>query len=121
MKNIPSAHLYQLEAGTSTAATFIPQPKISSIMRRWETRIFSFRSRSNERGSDFIPLRGERDEEYSVGASLPVRGWDFDGGYFHTATRNFFDHEALGNSNIFFPLTIERARIRINTLKGKVR
>jgi hypothetical protein len=63
-------------------------------------------------GVDFIPLRGERDEEYSFGASLPVRGWDFDGGYFHTAAKNFFDHEALGNSNIFFPLTIERARIR---------
>jgi outer membrane receptor protein involved in Fe transport len=26
--------------------------------------------------------------------------------------KNFFDHNALGNSNIFFPLTIERARIR---------
>ena len=63
-------------------------------------------------GVAFIPLRGERDEEYSFGASLPIRGWAIDAGYFHTAARNFFDHDALGNSNIFFPLTIERARIR---------
>ncbi len=63
-------------------------------------------------GVDFIPLRGERDEEYQFGATVPIKGWDIDAGYFHTAARNFFDHDALGNSNIFFPLTIERARIR---------
>lgn len=63
-------------------------------------------------GVDFIPLRGERDEEYQFGATLPIKGWTIDAGYFHTAARNFFDHDALGNSNIFFPLTIERARIR---------
>ena len=63
-------------------------------------------------GVDFIPLRGERDEEYQFGATLPIKGWAIDAGYFHTAAKNFFDHDALGNSNIFFPLTIERARIR---------
>jgi hypothetical protein len=51
----------------------------------------------------FIPLRGERDEEYSFGASLPIRGWAMDAGIFILAARNFFDHDALGNSNIFFP------------------
>jgi hypothetical protein len=63
-------------------------------------------------GVAFVPLHGERDEEYQLGATLPIKGWDIDAGYFHTASRNFFDHDALGNSNIFFPLTIERARIR---------
>ncbi len=63
-------------------------------------------------GVDFIPLRGERDEEYQFGATLPFKGWNIDAGYFHTSARNSFDHDALGNSNIFFPLTIERARIR---------
>jgi hypothetical protein len=63
-------------------------------------------------GVDFIPLRGERDEEYQFGVTLPFRDWTIDAGYFHTAAKNFFDHDALGNSNIFFPLTIERARIR---------
>lgn len=60
----------------------------------------------------FIPLRGERDEEYQVGASLPVRGWTLDGDHFQTAARNFFDHDSVGNSNVFLPLTIDQARIR---------
>jgi hypothetical protein len=70
-------------------------------------------------GVDFIPLRGERDEEYQFGATLPIKGWEIDAGYFHTAARNFFDHDALGNSNIFFPLTIERARIRAFELSAR--
>ena len=44
-------------------------------------------------GVDFIPLRGERDEEYQFGATLPIKGWDIDAGYFHTAATNFFDHD----------------------------
>ncbi|MGZ4788681.1 MAG: TonB-dependent receptor plug domain-containing protein, partial [Terriglobales bacterium] len=60
----------------------------------------------------FIPLRGERDEQYEVGLGIPLHGWALDFNYFHTAARNFFDHDALGDSNIFFPLTIDRARIR---------
>jgi TonB-dependent receptor-like protein/carboxypeptidase family protein len=63
-------------------------------------------------GVDFIPLRGERDEEYQFGVTLPVRGWTIDTDYFHTRVKNFFDHDALGNSNIFFPLTIERVFVR---------
>jgi hypothetical protein len=41
----------------------------------------------------------------------PLKGWTFDSN-FRTGARNFFDHDALGNSNIFFPLTLEHARIR---------
>ncbi|HJX92525.1 MAG TPA: TonB-dependent receptor [Pyrinomonadaceae bacterium] len=70
-------------------------------------------------GVDFIPLSGERDEEYQFGATLPIKGWAIDGGYFHTAAKNFFDHDALGDSNIFFPLTIERARIRAFELSAR--
>jgi outer membrane receptor for ferrienterochelin and colicin len=63
-------------------------------------------------GFDFTPLRGERDQEHQFGITIPVKGWDIDASYFRTAVKNFFDHDALGNANIFFPLTIERARIR---------
>ena len=63
-------------------------------------------------GVGFIPLRGERDEQWEVGVAVPIKGWVIDGGYFHTFAKNFFDHDALENSNIFFPLTIDRARIR---------
>jgi outer membrane receptor protein involved in Fe transport len=63
-------------------------------------------------GFGFLPLRGERDEQYEFGLAIPLRGWAIDLSYFHTAARNFFDHDALGDSSIFFPLTIDRARIR---------
>ena len=68
--------------------------------------------RALAQGIDFIPLRGERDEEHLFGLTIPVKGWTIDTDYFRTYARNYFDHDALGNSNIFFPLTIERALIR---------
>lgn len=66
----------------------------------------------NEQDLSFIPLHGERDDEYQLGAAVPIRAWTLDGDYFHTAAKNFFDHDSVGNSNVFLPLTIERARIR---------
>jgi TonB dependent receptor/Carboxypeptidase regulatory-like domain/TonB-dependent Receptor Plug Domain len=61
--------------------------------------------------SGFIPLHGETDEQREFGLAIPFRGWTFDFSNFQTHALNFFDHDALGNSNIFLPLTIERARI----------
>jgi len=63
-------------------------------------------------GVDFIPLRGERDEEHQFGVTIPIKGWAIDADYFRTGVKNLFDHDALGNSNIFLPLTIERGRMR---------
>jgi TonB dependent receptor/Carboxypeptidase regulatory-like domain/TonB-dependent Receptor Plug Domain len=63
-------------------------------------------------GFGFLTLHGERDEEYEGGLAIPFRGWLLDIDYTHNAARNFLDHDVLGNSNIFFPLTIARARIR---------
>ncbi len=60
----------------------------------------------------FLPLHGERDEEYEAGLAIPFYGWVLDTDYSHNAARNFLDHDVLGNSNIFFPLTIAHARIR---------
>ena len=61
---------------------------------------------------DFLPLHGERDEQYDVGLVVPYRGWIASFDNFRTSAHNFFDHDAIGNSNLFFPLTIDRARIR---------
>jgi hypothetical protein len=63
-------------------------------------------------GFDLVPLRGERDEEYEAGLTVPVQKWALEVDAFRTHAKNFFDHDVLGNSNIFFPLTIDRARIR---------
>ena len=62
-------------------------------------------------GFGFLPLHGERDEQHEFGLAIPFRGWTFDVSNFRTGARDFFDHDVLGNSNIFFPLTIARARI----------
>ncbi len=63
------------------------------------------------KGFGFLPLHGERDEQHEFGLTIPMYGWTADLSEYRTAARNFFDHDALGNSNIFFPLTIARARI----------
>lgn len=63
-------------------------------------------------GVSFLPLEGERDQQQEYGVTIPIKGWAADLTYFQTAAKNFFDHDALGNSNIFFPLTIYHARIR---------
>src|SRR5579859_3163853 len=59
----------------------------------------------------FLPLRGERDEQRDFGLTIPVRGWVLEFDQFRTGAHNFFDHDALGNSNLFIPLTIESVRI----------
>jgi hypothetical protein len=64
----------------------------------------------------FIPLHGERDEEYQVGLTIPIHGWTVDVDHFHTQARNFFDHNNIGNSNAFLPLTIDAALIQGNEL-----
>jgi len=60
----------------------------------------------------FLALHGERDEQREFGLAIPFQGWTFDVSNFRTGARNFFDHDALGNSNVFFPLTLAHARIR---------
>jgi outer membrane receptor protein involved in Fe transport len=62
-------------------------------------------------GFGFLPLRGERDQENEFGLTIPLRGWSLDVDHFHTSATNYFDHDVLGNSNIFFPVTLAAARI----------
>jgi hypothetical protein len=64
----------------------------------------------------FLPLRGERDEEYQFGVTIPIQGWTVDIDHFHTAAKNFFDHNNIGNSNAFLPLTIDGALLQGNEL-----
>jgi outer membrane cobalamin receptor len=59
----------------------------------------------------FIPLHGERDEEHEFGVTIPFRGWTLDADTFETRANNFFDHNNVGESNIFIPVTIDGALI----------
>ena len=39
-----------------------------------------------------------------------MHGWSLDVNNYHQRARNYFDHNAIGNSNVFFPLTVDGAR-----------
>src|SRR6266849_5450249 len=60
---------------------------------------------------DFVPLPGERDEEHQFGVTIPFKGWVLDADNFLTRATNFFDHNALNNSNVFIPIVVQGARI----------
>jgi outer membrane receptor for ferrienterochelin and colicin len=62
-------------------------------------------------GLGFIPLHGERDQEHQFGLTIPLRGWAVEVNDYHQRARNYFDHNAIGNSNVFFPLTVSQARL----------
>jgi hypothetical protein len=67
---------------------------------------------ANANSLAFIKLNGERDEEHQFGVTIPFRGWILDADNFRTNVANFFDHNNIGESNLFFPITISRAVIR---------
>ena len=60
----------------------------------------------------FAPLKGERDEEYQFGVSIPFRGWVLEEDTFQTRARNWLDHNNIGESNIFWPITWSGALIQ---------
>jgi len=60
----------------------------------------------------FLPLHGERDEEHQFGVTIPYHGWVLDADNFQTNVANFLDHNNIGASNIFFPITVSQALIR---------
>jgi len=65
-----------------------------------------------QQGFGFIPLRGERDVQHDFGLTIPVRNWLIDVDNFRTSASNFLDHDEVGNSDIFLPLTDLAALIR---------
>ncbi len=66
----------------------------------------------NQNNVAMISLPGERDEEHQFGVTIPYRGWVLDADTFKTNVGNFLDHNNIGASNIFFPITVSQAVIR---------
>ena len=60
----------------------------------------------------FAPLKGEHDEEYQFGVSIPFRGWVLEEDTFQTRAQNWLDHNNIGESNIFWPITWTAALIQ---------
>ncbi len=62
--------------------------------------------------TDFQPLHGERDEEHQFGVQIPFRGWLLDADTFKTRINNFLDHSNVGDSSIYYPVTVDGALVR---------
>jgi hypothetical protein len=67
---------------------------------------------ANNSGFAFAPLQGERDEEHQFGVTIPFRGWTLDADNFKTRAKNWLDHNNIGESNIFWPITWQEALIQ---------
>ena len=62
--------------------------------------------------TSFQPLHGERDEEHQFGVQIPYRGWLLDADTFKTRINNFLDHSNIGESSIYYPVTVDGALVR---------
>jgi Carboxypeptidase regulatory-like domain len=76
-----------------------------------ETLSGPFVAYASAQNSQFLPLPGERDRERQFGLTIPVKGWSVEADYFVTQSINFFDHNPIGNSDIYLPITDQGALI----------
>jgi hypothetical protein len=60
----------------------------------------------------FTPLHGERDIEWQYGVTIPIQGWTLSADNFETRAHNWLDHNNIGESNIFWPITWSYALIQ---------
>lgn len=60
----------------------------------------------------FVPIPSERDEEHQFGVAIPWRGWTIDINNSRNRVNNFLDHANVGESNIYFPISVDGALIR---------
>jgi outer membrane cobalamin receptor len=67
---------------------------------------------ANATNTSFLPLHGERDEEHQFGVQIPFRGWMLDADTFRTRAKSFLDHSTLGESSLYYPVTIDGALVR---------
>ena len=66
----------------------------------------------NSPGDSYVPLKGERNEEHQFGVQIPFHGWLLDADTFQTQAQNFLDHNNIGESSIFIPITVQGALIQ---------
>jgi TonB dependent receptor/Carboxypeptidase regulatory-like domain/TonB-dependent Receptor Plug Domain len=67
---------------------------------------------ANSNDTTLAPLHGEHDEEHQFGVQIPFHGWLLDADTFKNRVRNFLDHSNIGDSSIYFPVTVDGALIR---------
>jgi TonB dependent receptor/Carboxypeptidase regulatory-like domain/TonB-dependent Receptor Plug Domain len=67
---------------------------------------------ANSQNFTFAPLHGERDKEWQYGLTIPYRGWSLDADNYQTRATNWLDHNNIGESNLFWPITWDAALIQ---------
>jgi hypothetical protein len=67
---------------------------------------------ASDNNTAIVPLRGERDEEHQFGVQIPFHGWMLDADTFKNRVNNFLDHSNIGESSIYFPVTVDGALVR---------
>ncbi len=67
---------------------------------------------ANSQNFTFAPLRGERDNEHQFGVTIPYRGWALSADEYQTLAKNWLDHNNIGESNLFWPITWSSALIQ---------
>ncbi len=67
---------------------------------------------ANSQDFAFAPLHGERDKEFQVGVMIPFHGWTLDTDNYETRATNWLDHNNIGESNLFWPITWDAALIQ---------
>jgi len=66
---------------------------------------------ANSQNFTFAPLHGERDKEYQFGVIIPFHCWTLDADNYQTKATNWLDHNNIGESNLFWPITWDAAVI----------
>jgi len=67
---------------------------------------------ANGQGFTFSPLHGERDIQWQYGVTIPYRNWTLSANNYETRAENWLDHNNIGESNIFWPITWAYAQIQ---------
>jgi len=67
---------------------------------------------ANSQDFTFAPLHGERDKQWEGSLVIPYRGWNLEIDTYSTDARNWLDHNNIGESNLFWPITWAGARVR---------
>ncbi len=60
----------------------------------------------------FAPLHGERDIQWQFGVTIPIYNWTLNANNYETRAENWLDHNNIGESNIFWPITWAYAQIQ---------
>jgi hypothetical protein len=60
----------------------------------------------------FAPLHGERDIQWQYGITIPFHNWALNANNYENRAENWLDHNNIGESNIFWPITWAYAQIQ---------